>query len=415
MWAELIAVGSELLSWDKAETNSLYISKQLNLLGINVRFKSIVGDAESDIEAVLKAAVSRSQVVIITGGLGPTEDDLTRKAVAKALKRGLVLKEELIEKIKKRFESMGKAMPKNNERQALMPNKAVVIDNPIGTAPGFAIEHDKVIIICLPGVPAEMQRMFEDGAVPLIKKRINASEAVKLRIIRTCGIAEAKVDELIGDLYTIDKNIRIGLAADEKGVDVRITSSKASEIETSRLFAELEEKITARLKDYIYGFDNEEMEEIVVRLLMEKGAKLAVAESCTGGLISKRFTDISGSSACFDRGIVSYSNEAKVQMLKVSSKLIEEYGAVSSQVAMAMAEAARKISNTELGIGVTGIAGPTGGTPEKPVGLVYIAISEKGKETRCKGYNFAGNRGMIRMKASQFALNIIRRALLNIQ
>ncbi|MEK6657035.1 MAG: competence/damage-inducible protein A [Nitrospirota bacterium] len=415
MWAELIAVGSELLSWDKAETNSLYISKQLNLLGINVRFKSIVGDAESDIEAVLKAAVSRSQVVIITGGLGPTEDDLTRKAVAKALKRGLVLKEELIEKIKKRFESMGKAMPKNNERQALMPNKAVVIDNPIGTAPGFAIEHDKVIIICLPGVPAEMQRMFEDGAVPLIKKRINASEAVKLRIIRTCGIAEAKVDELIGDLYTADKNIRIGLAAGEKGVDVRITSSKASEIETSRLFAELEEKITARLKDYIYGFDNEEMEEIVVRLLMEKGAKLAVAESCTGGLISKRFTDISGSSACFDRGIVSYSNEAKVQMLKVSSKLIEEYGAVSSQVAMAMAEAARKISNTELGIGVTGIAGPTGGTPEKPVGLVYIAISEKGKETRCKGYNFAGNRGMIRMKASQFALNIIRRALLNIQ
>jgi len=415
MWAELIAVGSELLSWDKTETNSLYISKQLNLLGINVRYKSIVGDAESDIEVVLKAAVSRSQVVIITGGLGPTEDDLTRKAVAKALKRGLVLKEELIEKIKKRFESMGKAMPKNNERQALMPNKAVVIDNPIGTAPGFAIEQDKVLVICLPGVPAEMQRMFEDGAAPLIKKRIDASQAVKLRIIRTCGIAEAKVDELIGGLYTIDKNIKIGLAVDEKGVDVRITSSKASEIETSRLLAELEEKITARLKDYIYGFDNEEMEEIVVRLLMEKRAKLAVAESCTGGLISKRLTDISGSSACFDRGIVSYSNEAKVQMLKVSSKLIEEYGAVSSQAAMAMAESVRRISNTELGIGVTGIAGPTGGTPEKPVGLVYIAISEKGKETRCKGYNFAGNRGMIRMKASQFALNIIRRTLLNIQ
>ena len=415
MWAELIAVGSELLSWDKTETNSLYISKQLNLLGINVRYKSIVGDAESDIEVVLKAAVSRSQVVIITGGLGPTEDDLTRKAVAKALKRGLVLKEELIEKIKKRFESMGKAMPKNNERQALMPNKAIIIDNPIGTAPGFAIEQDKVLIICLPGVPAEMQRMFEDGAAPLIKKRIDASQAVKLRIIRTCGIAEAKVDELIGDLYAADKNIRIGLAVDEKGVDVRITSSKASEIETSRLLAELEEKITARLKDYIYGFDNEEMEEIVVRLLMEKRAKLAVAESCTGGLISKRLTDVSGSSACFDRGIVSYSNEAKVQMLKVSSKLIEEYGAVSSQAAMAMAESVRRISNTELGIGVTGIAGPTGGTPEKPVGLVYIAISEKGKETRCKGYNFAGNRGMIRMKASQFALDIIRRTLLNIQ
>ena len=403
MWAELIAVGSELLSWDKTETNSLYISKQLNLLGINVRYKSIVGDAESDIEVVLKAAVSRSQVVIITGGLGPTEDDLTRKAVAKALKRGLVLKEELIEKIKKRFESMGKAMPKNNERQALMPNKAIIIDNPIGTAPGFAIEQDKVLIICLPGVPAEMQRMFEDGAAPLIKKRIDASQAVKLRIIRTCGIAEAKVDELIGDLYAADKNIRIGLAVDEKGVDVRITSSKASEIETSRLLAELEEKITARLKDYIYGFDNEEMEEIVVRLLIEKGAKLAVAESCTGGLISKRLTDVSGSSACFDRGIVSYSNEAKVQMLKVSSKLIEEYGAVSSQAAMAMAESVRRISNTELGIGVTGIAGPTGGTPEKPVGLVYIAISEKGKETRCKGYNFAGNRGMIRMRGSQFA------------
>ncbi|MFZ3064944.1 MAG: competence/damage-inducible protein A [Nitrospirota bacterium] len=415
MWAELIAVGSELLSWDKAETNSLYISKQLNLVGINVRYKSIVGDAESDIEAVLKAAVSRSQVVIITGGLGPTEDDLTRKAVAKALKRGLVLKEELIEKIKKRFESMGKAMPKNNERQALMPNKAIVIDNPIGTAPGFAIEHDKVLIICLPGVPAEMQRMFEDGVAPLIKKRIAASEAVRLRIIRTCGIAEAKVDELIGDLYAADKNIRIGLAAGEKGVDVRITSSKASEIETSRLSAELEEKITARLKDYIYGFDNEEMEEIVVRLLMEKGAKLAVAESCTGGLISKRLTDVSGSSACFDRGIVSYSNEAKIQMLKISNDLIKAYGAVSSQAAMAMAESVRRISNTELGIGVTGIAGPTGGTPEKPVGLVYIAISEKGKETRCKGYNFAGNRGMIRMKASQFALNITRRTLLNIQ
>lgn len=415
MWAELIAVGSELLSWDKAETNSLYISKQLNLAGIDVRYKSIVGDAESDIEAVLKAAVSRSQIVIVTGGLGPTEDDLTRKAVAKALKRGLVLSDALLEKIKKRFESMGKAMPKNNERQALMPNKAIVIDNPIGTAPGFAIEHDKVLIICLPGVPAEMQRMFEDSAAPLIKKRINASEAVKLRIIRTCGIAEAKVDELIGDLYTIDKNIRIGLAVNEKGVDVRITSSKASEIEVSRLFSESEEKIAARLKDYIYGFDNEELEEIVVRLLIEKRAKLAVAESCTGGLISKRLTDVSGSSACFDRGIVSYSNEAKIQMLKVPPKLIDEYGAVSSQVAIAMAEGARRISNTDLGIGVTGIAGPTGGTTEKPVGLVYIAVSEKGKETRCKGYNFAGSRDMIRMKASQFALNITRRTLLNIQ
>lgn len=415
MWAELIAVGSELLSWDKAETNSLYISKQMNLLGIDVRYKSIVGDAESDIEAVLKAAVSRSQVVIITGGLGPTEDDLTRKAVAKALKRGLVLSDALLEKIKKRFESMGKAMPKNNERQALMPNKAIVIDNPIGTAPGFAIEHDKVIIICLPGVPAEMQRMFEEGAVPLIKKRIDASEAVKLRIIRTCGIAEAKVDELIGDLYTIDKNIRIGLAVNEKGVDVRITSSKVSETEVSRLFAESEEKIAARLKDYIYGFDNEEMEGIVVRLLIEKRVKLAVAESCTGGLISKRLTDVSGSSACFDRGIVSYSNEAKMQLLKVPNDLIKTYGAVSSQVAIAMADGARRISNTELGIGVTGVAGPTGGTHEKPVGLVYIAISEKGKETRCKGYNFAGNRGMIRMKASQFALDIIRRTLLNIQ
>ena len=415
MWAELIAVGSELLSWDKAETNSLYISKQLNLLGISVRYKSIVGDAESDIEIVLKAAVSRSQVVIATGGLGPTEDDLTRKAVAKALKRGLVLKEELIEKIKKRFESMGKAMPKNNERQALMPNKAVVIDNPIGTAPGFAIEHDKVLIICLPGVPAEMQRMFEDGAVPLIKKRIGVSGAVKLRIIRTCSIAEAKLDEVIGGLYTADKNIKIGLAAGEKGVDVRITSSKASEIETSRLLAELEEKITARLKDYIYGFDNEEMEGIVVRLLKEKGVKLAVAESCTGGLISKRITDVSGSSACFDRGIVSYSNEAKMQLLKVPSKLIEEYGAVSSQAAMAMADGARRISNTEIGIGVTGIAGPTGGTSEKPVGLVYIALSEKGKETRCKGYNFTGSRQMIRMKSSQMALDMLRRTLINIQ
>ncbi len=415
MWAELIAVGSELLSWDKVETNSLYISKQLNLLGIDVRYKSIVGDIESDIEAILKISVDRSPLVIVTGGLGPTEDDLTRKAVSKALKRGLVLKEELLEKIRKRFESMGKAMPKNNERQALMPNKAVVIDNPIGTAPGFAIEHDKSLVICLPGVPAEMQRMFEEGAVPLIKKRIDASEAVKLRIIRTCGIAEAKLDEIIGDLYAIDKNIRIGLAADENGVDVRITASKGSEIETTRLSAELEEKITARLKDYIYGFDNEEMEGIVVRLLKEKGMKLSIAESCTGGLISKRITDVSGSSACFDRGIVSYSNESKVQLLKVPPKLLEEYGAVSSQAAMAMAEGVRRISNTELGIGVTGIAGPTGGTSEKPVGLVYIAVSEKGKEARCKGYNFAGSRDMIRMKASQFALDIIRRTLLNIQ
>lgn len=415
MWAEIIAVGSELLSWDKTETNSLYLSKQLGLLGLEVRYKSVVSDNELDIENALTTAVGRSPFVIATGGLGPTDDDLTRKAAAKALKRGLVLSDALIEKIKRQFEALGKEMPKNNEKQALIPNKAIIIDNPIGTAPGFLIEHNKCLIICLPGVPSEMQRMFEESAAPLIKKKIDASEAVKLRIIRTCGIAEAKIDEIIGDLYTINKNIKIGLMADEKGVDVRITSSKASGIETSSLMAELEEKITARLKDYIYGFNEDTMEGIIVRLLKEKGSKLSVAESCTGGLIQKRITDISGSSACFEMGFVCYSNESKMRLLKVPPEQIKEYGSVSSQVAMAMADGVRRVTGAEYNLGITGIAGPTGGTEKKPVGLVYIALSEKGKETRCKGYNFTGNREMIRKKASQSALDMIRRTLLKLQ
>lgn len=415
MWAEIISVGSELLSWDKAETNSLYLTKQLNLLGIVVRYKSIVGDIESDIESDLITAAGRSPFVIVTGGLGPTEDDLTRKAVSKAFKRGLVLKEELIKKIKKRFEALGKEMPKNNERQALIPNKAIIIDNPIGTAPGFAAEYNEALVICLPGVPAEMQRMFEDSVLPLIKSRIEGPGTIEVRIIRICGIAEAKIDEIIGDLYATERDIRIGLTADEYGVDVRITSAGLSDAVAAKRVDELKEKIAARLKDNIYSFNEEAMEAIVVRLLKEKGARLSVAESCTGGLIQKRITDVSGSSACFEMGVVCYSNEAKMQVLRVSPEMIKEYGSVSSQAAIAMAEGIRRIAGTGYGLGITGIAGPEGGTEKKPVGLVYIALSEKGKETRCKGYNFTGSREMIRKKASQFALDMIRRTLLKLQ
>ncbi|MBI3354294.1 MAG: competence/damage-inducible protein A [Nitrospirae bacterium] len=415
MWAEIISVGSELLSWDKAETNSLYLSKQLKLLGLEVRYKSIVGDIESDIESALITAAGRSSFVVVTGGLGPTEDDLTRKAVAKALKRGLVLSDALIEKIKTRFEAVGKEMPKNNERQALIPNKAIIIDNPIGTAPGFALEHNKSLVICLPGVPSEMQRMFEEGVLPLIKGRIEGPGTIEARIIRICGIAEAKIDEIIGDLYAAERGVRIGLTADEYGVDVRITSAGLSDAEAAKRVDELKEKIAARLKDNIYSFNEEAMEAIVVRLLKEKGARLSVAESCTGGLIQKRITDVSGSSACFEMGVVCYSNEAKMQVLRVPPEMIKEYGSVSSQAAMAMADGIRRIAGTGYGLGITGIAGPEGGTEKKPVGLVYIALSEKGKEMRCKGYNFTGSREMIRIKASQFALDMIRRTLLKLQ
>lgn len=415
MWAEIISVGSELLSWDKAETNSLYLTKQLNLLGIVVRYKSIVGDIESDIESDLITAAGRSPFVIVTGGLGPTEDDLTRKAVSRAFKRGLVLKEELIKKIKRRFEALGKEMPKNNERQALIPNKAIIIDNPIGTAPGFAAEYNEALVICLPGVPAEMQRMFEDSVLPLIKGRIEGPGTIEVRIIRICGIAEAKIDEIIGDLYAAERGVRIGLTADEYGVDVRITSAGLSDAEAAKRVDELKEKIAARLKDNIYSFNEEAMEAIVVRLLKEKGARLSVAESCTGGLIQKRITDVSGSSACFEMGVVCYSNEAKMQVLRVPPEMIKEYGSVSSQAAMAMADGIRRIAGTGYGLGITGIAGPEGGTEKKPVGLVYIALSEKGKETRCKGYNFTDDREMIRKKASQMALDMVRRALINIQ
>ncbi|HSE30212.1 MAG TPA: competence/damage-inducible protein A [Pyrinomonadaceae bacterium] len=408
--AEIIAIGSELLAPDRTDTNSLWLTEQLNRLGIEVKLKTVVGDDDARLEETIKDAAKRSKVVITTGGLGPTEDDITRKVTARALGRRLLLDEDLLAEIRQKFQSFGVSMPERNSRQAMVIEDAQVLPNPNGTAPGMFIDHNGTAIVLLPGPPRELKPMFENHVIKRLVSRAGSQKVVR-RMLRVAGMGESAVDEKIAPIYSQYENPQTTILFNQSEIEIHLTARGRTEKEADALLDRLSEQIEERLGNAVFAFAGETMEQVVGLKLSVGGYTLAVAESCTGGLLSQRLTDVPGSSKYFIEGVVTYSNDAKIRTLGVEPILLLEHGAVSAPVAEAMAEGIRKRADTDFGLAITGIAGPGGGTEEKPVGLVYIAVaSESGTEHR--KLNVPGDRHLVRWRSSQAALDLLRRRLI---
>ncbi len=408
--AEIIAIGSELLAPDRSDTNSLWLTEQLNRLGIEVKLKTIVGDDDARLEEAIKDAVRRSKVVITTGGLGPTEDDITRKITARALGRRLLLDEEVLAEIRQRFQSFGVTMPERNSRQAMVIEDAVVLPNPNGTAPGMFIDHHGTAIVLLPGPPREMQPMFENHVAERLAGRAGSLCVVR-RMLRVAGMGESAVDEKIAPVYTQYDNPVTTILFNQSEIEVHLTARGRTQQEANQLLDRLSAQIEERLGNAIFSFAGETMEEVVGLKLSLGGYSLSVAESCTGGLLAERITSVPGSSKYFIGGLIAYSNDVKMKALGVEPVLLLEHGAVSAPVAEAMAEGVRSRAETDFALAITGIAGPDGGTDEKPVGTVFIALASEVKIEHRK-LQLPGDRQLIRWRASQAALDLLRRRLI---
>jgi nicotinamide-nucleotide amidase len=410
--AEIIAIGSELLLAGAAETNSLYLADELLKIGIEVRYKTVVGDQPKDIEGALRVALGRAHLVVTTGGLGPTRDDVTRKAVARVTGRRLVLHDETLQAITERLTARHRSVTAEQATQALVPMRAHVIPNPVGTAPGFFLTRNERALLCLPGVPSEIARMVPEGVLSLLEPIAGegARGTVLHRRLRTFGLMESEVDARLKDLDLAGPSVEIGLQAGDWGVDVLLTVRGRHAESAEAVLKRMERSVRDRLGDHLYAAGHQSMEGVVAMKLKSKGLTVAVAESCTGGLISQRLTSVPGSSAYFDCGLVLYTNRAKGELLNVPDALFRAKGAVSGEVAAAMAEGARERSGADLGLAVTGIAGPTGGTKEKPVGLVYVALADE-RRAVCRSRLFSGDREGIRHRAAQAALDLLRRYL----
>jgi nicotinamide-nucleotide amidase len=409
--AEIIAIGSELLSSSRTDTNSLWLTDQLNRIGIDVKLKTIVGDDDARLEEVVKDAVKRSRVVLTTGGLGPTEDDITRKVVARALGRRLSLDQKVLEEIRERFRSFGIAnMPERNSRQAMVIAGAEVLSNPNGSAPGLYLEHEGCAVALTPGPPREMKPMFENHVRARLEK-LAGDTRFATRVLRVSGLGESAVDEKIAPIYMKYENPQTTILFNSSEIEIHLKAHGRTEADAEALIDDLSLKIEKELGNSAFSFRGETMEEVVGRRLAMTEFTLAVAESCTGGLIAQRLTSVPGSSKYFIEGVVTYSNESKTRLLGVDKKLIKEFGAVSQQVARDMARGVRHRAKTDFGLAVTGVAGPGGGTEEKPVGLVYIALADEA-HTEHKKLTIPGDRELVRWRASQAALDMLRRRLI---
>jgi competence/damage-inducible protein CinA-like protein len=410
MRAEIIATGTELLSGGVLDTNSLFLSEELMLLGIETAFRTAVGDHEKDMEEAVRRAVDRVEVVIVSGGIGPTEDDITRKVIAKMAKKRLVLNEDAHKAIHAKLAGRDKEVLVANDRQALIPAGARLLRNPAGIAPGFFLDEENVFIAALPGVPGEMRAMFREELRPVLEERFKGRVFMARRVLHTSSMSESKINQSIQEVLKSAEPV-IGLTAKETGVDIRIISHQASPEQAAAVLETAESFIRGKLGDAVYSVDGQALEEVVGALLKQRRFKIAVAESCTGGLIGARITNIAGSSEYFERGMVTYSNAAKTELLGVPADLIARHGAVSGEVAAAMAQGIKAAAKTDLGLAATGIAGPGGGSEAKPVGLVYLALaSSQGVKTT--EHRFLGDREQIRSRAAQMALDMVRRHLI---
>jgi len=410
MRAEIIAIGSELLTPYRLDTNSLFLTDGLNQVGMRVVHKAVVGDSLDDMRASFRQALDRADLIVACGGLGPTDDDRTREAVADLLGRKLELNQGVLRHIQELFRRFGRVMPEINRRQAMVPEGATVIPNPRGSAPGLWIEASGHILILLPGVPSELRAMFEQEVRPRLT-RLGHDERLFTRDLRITGLPESEVEQRVSPLYALYPDTETTILASPPGIQLHPRVWSRDPAKANQILDEMVKRMALALGEHLYSTAGETLEEVVARALTENRATIAVAESCTGGLLAERLTNIPGSSSYFLGGVVCYSNELKSALVNVPAELIESKGAVSPEVALALAEGIRKTTGATIGVGVTGIAGPGGGTPEKPVGLVHIGIADE-RGPRERRFQFPGDRERIRMHASQTALDSVRRYFL---
>ena len=407
MKTAILSVGTEILFGQIVNTNTVYLSQQMNMLGFDVMYHYTVGDNPKRVEEMIDLAFQDCDLILTTGGLGPTQDDLTKEVACKALDDTLVMMDDALEEITKYFKTLGREMTENNKKQAIMPSRATVFHNDAGTAPGFALEKDGKYIICMPGPPREMKRMFQKSVVPFLQSMIDG--ALYYRQIRFFGIGESMLETQLLDLIDNQTDPTLATYAKEGECSLRIASKRATEEEAEHAVDEMLEMVKERVGHYIYSCDDEELAQVVADRLMEQGLTLSSAESCTGGMFASTMTDIPGISQCFDRGLVTYSNQAKMEELGVSAGTLEKFGAVSDETALEMVEGLKRVSGSDVCISVTGIAGPGGGSEEKPVGLVYIGFSYGDKKI-CKKIQMRNvNRSWNRHYTLLCMLNVIYR------
>lgn len=411
----IVAVGAELLTPFRVDTNSLAITERLNAIGCDVRLKVVVGDDVDELATVLERGIGTTDLLICTGGLGPTEDDVTRDALARVLKVPMEIDEAIVDRIRQRFERRGLTMQAINRRQAMVPRGAIVLENVRGTAPGLWVEHRGTSVALLPGPPREMTPMLDALIADRLQPRTSGAGLFR-RVLKITGKPESEVDARAQPVYSrwtvAPVPIVTTILAVMGQIELHLTASAASRAEADAALEQAVQELAGELGGMVYSVDGLPLEAVVGNLIRARGLRIAVAESCSGGLLSSRLTDVPGSSSYFDRGAVCYSNQAKIDWLHVPEAVIRAYGAVSEPVARAMAEGIREATGAGIGIGVTGIAGPEGGTAEKPVGTVAIAVlTPSGDHVRT--FQFIGGRDMVKFQAAQAAMNMLRLLLLD--
>lgn len=410
MNCEILAVGTELLLGEIANTDAQMISLGLSELGINVYHHTVVGDNPTRLSAALEIAKNRSDIIITTGGLGPTADDLTKETIAACFGKKLYMDKEQQERLHQR---MGARMTPNNEKQAMLPEGCEVLVNDWGTAPGCAFYAEGCHVLMLPGPPSECTPMFKYRARPYLERLCTDGQIIRSRFIKIFGLGESAMEDKLSYLMNTLTNPTAAPYAKEGECEVRVTARAASEKEAYALIDPVVAEIRGVLGDVVYGVDVSSLEEVVVKGLTEKGLTVATAESCTGGLLGKRLTDIAGSSACYVGGAITYSNEMKMKLLGVKKETLEAFGAVSAETALEMARGVRALTGADVGVSTTGIAGPGGGTPEKPVGTVYIGISAEGLDKVIKpDPRYMRSRQRVRNSTASHVFNLIRQEIL---
>jgi competence/damage-inducible protein CinA-like protein len=410
--AEILAIGTELLTPLRSETNAVYLTGQLLQAGVDVGARVTVADDPALLESAFRSALGRADIVIATGGLGPTEDDLTREAAAAALGRGLRRDPGLLDGLRARFARYGRPMALVNEKQADLIEGATILPNPLGSACGQTVEAGGRLLVLLPGPPNEMQPMFEEQVLPGIRERASGA-LLRTRVLRIASMSESDVEQVAAPIYKTFTNPRTTILGAPGQVELHLTAEGASAEAVAERLEALARALREALPGRVYSEDGRELPEVVAALLLERRLTVAVAESCTGGLLAARLTSVPGASAFLDRGYVTYSNRSKVELLGVDPGLLSSAGAVSAETAAAMAAGARRAAGADIGVAITGIAGPDGGTPDKPVGLVFIA-SEGSAGDRVRRIHFPGVRERVRFQASQAALEMLRRGLLGL-
>ena len=411
MTVEIITIGDELTSGSAQDTNATFIANQLHTIGIKVVKITTVGDDTEKIVDALRSAQQKVRFVIVTGGLGPTVDDITAQAAAEALRRKLVLNKRALKTMEELFQKFGRKMSPHNVKQAYVPSGSTIIPNPIGTACGFSLVKSSTLFIFLPGVPREMKRMFEESVTPLIKKERPEISIVRSSVLKIFGKTESYCDQMLNDVIKSEEEITFAFLPHYPEISLKLTMRGQDKKYIEKKLKAAERKIKKILGNIVFGENEETLEEVVGNLLRSRDATISVAESCTGGLITHRLTNVPGSSDYLERSLIVYSNKTKKEMLKVPATILNRFGAVSQETAECMAKGIKTLSKTTFGLAITGIAGPAGGTPEKPVGTVFISLAH-GRYIKTQKHRFYGDREQIKFMTSQYALDILRKHII---